>query len=85
MKDLIWLMPMTVFLVVGYASGAYIDVRDPRLVRNPGGVWSPGRLLDDAQWTEMGLVARRRFFRGVLITLACAFVAIVALLAVTAE
>lgn len=68
MKDLIPYIPIAVFLVVGFVSGAYIDTRDPRLVRRPGGLWTPFRVFNDAEWTEEGLVARRRFLRGLGIT-----------------
>ena len=85
MKSFIWLIPPAVFLVVGFASGAYLNVRDPSLVRNPGGVWGPGRLFDDSEWTEQGLVARRRSFRGIGLALLFAIGAVVALKVVTGE
>jgi hypothetical protein len=85
MKSFIWLIPMAVFLIVGFASGAYINVRDQRLVRNPDGVWGPGRLFNDAEWTEQGLAARRRFFRGISIALLFAIAAVVTVKVVTGE
>ena len=80
MRPYIYYLPMIVFLITALATGGLIDLKDPRLVRRPGGMWSLPRVLRDEEWTQEGLVARRRLLRGMAIALGVAILSWVVVL-----
>jgi hypothetical protein len=82
MRSYIFSIPVAVFLVVGFVGTRGFDLMDPRLVRRPGGFWTPVRLLRDDEWTADGLLARRRLFRTVAASLGAFILALIAVLAI---
>ena len=85
MRPYIYYVPMVVFLLAALATGGIIDLKDPRVVRHPGGLWSPSRVFRNEEWTQEGLVARRRLFRGMAIAFALAILSMVVVLNVAGD
>jgi hypothetical protein len=68
MRPYVYYLPAIVFGLIAVSTGR-INFQDPKLVKHPGGFWTPFRLFDDNEWTEAGLAARRRFLRSVVLAL----------------
>ena len=66
----IYYIPMVVFGITVVSTGGLINLKNPKLVRRPGGLWSPIRAMNDDEWTPEGLIARRRLVRALALGLA---------------
>ena len=82
MRSYLFSLPVAVFLVVGYVGTRGFDLMDPRLVRRPGGFWTPMRVLRDEEWTADGLLARRRLFRTMAASLGALILVLMIVLAI---
>lgn len=82
MRPYIYNLPMVAFLITALVTGGLIDLNDPRLVRRPGGFWTPARVFRDEEWTAEGLVARRRLCRSMASALGVGVLSLLAVLAI---
>ena len=83
MLPYMYLIPVAVFLLTAVLSGGIINLKDPRVVRRPGGMWTPARIFRDEEWTPHGLAVRRRLLRSMALALGAGILAWAAVLAIT--
>jgi hypothetical protein len=82
MRPYIYYIPLVVFMLVALGSRSSIDLMDPRVVKRPGGLWTPFRVFRDDEWTADGLVARRRLLRSMALAIALSILAEIVVLAI---
>jgi hypothetical protein len=68
----VYYIPVALFLLWGlYGLRTIPRIYDPTvLVRPDNRIWTPFRLLNDAEWTEYGRTIRWRWFKHVLVGVA---------------